>query len=98
MAPCLRRNQASSSSNEPGSLSWAHPVVREWFVGRFGTPTAPQELGWPQILAGKPTLISAPTGSGKTLAAFLICIDRTDFERHSRISRPGDQGSLRFAS
>src|ERR1700755_151959 len=59
-----------------GSLDWAHPVVREWFVGKFGTPTSPQELGWPSILAGKPTLISAPTGSGKTLAAFLICIDK----------------------
>jgi ATP-dependent helicase Lhr and Lhr-like helicase len=32
--------------------------------------------GWPRILAGETTLISAPTGSGKTLAAFLICIDR----------------------
>src|ERR1700723_3152686 len=59
-----------------GSLAWAHPVVREWFVGKFGTPTSPQELGWPPILPGRPTLISAPTGSGKTLAAFLICIDR----------------------
>ena len=57
------------------SLNWAHPVVREWFVGRFQTPTEPQELGWPHILADKPTLISAPTGSGKTLAAFLIAID-----------------------
>ena len=57
-------------------LEWAHPIVRDWFVGRFGTPTEPQEEGWPQILAGKTTLISAPTGSGKTLAAFLICIDR----------------------
>jgi ATP-dependent helicase Lhr and Lhr-like helicase len=56
-------------------LSWAHPVVREWFIGKFGTPTSPQELGWPPILEGRPTLISAPTGSGKTLAAFLICID-----------------------
>ena len=43
---------------------------------RFGTPTEPQELGWPHILAGHTTLISAPTGSGKTLAAFLACIDR----------------------
>ena len=42
---------------------------------RFQTPTEPQEQGWPHILAGKPTLISAPTGSGKTLAAFLIAID-----------------------
>ncbi|HVJ08321.1 MAG TPA: DEAD/DEAH box helicase [Acidisarcina sp.] len=56
-------------------LAWAHPVVREWFVRRFGSATEPQQQGWPQILAGKPTLISAPTGSGKTLAAFLICID-----------------------
>src|SRR5271170_5261293 len=60
----------------PEGLGWAHPVVQEWFVGRFGTPTEPQEQGWPHILEGRPTLISAPTGSGKTLAAFLICIDR----------------------
>jgi ATP-dependent helicase Lhr and Lhr-like helicase len=60
----------------PASLSWAHALVAEWFVDRFGTPTEPQEQGWPQILAGRTTLISAPTGSGKTLAAFLICIDR----------------------
>jgi ATP-dependent helicase Lhr and Lhr-like helicase len=58
------------------ALGWAHPVVREWFTAKFCTPTAPQELGWPSILSGKPTLISAPTGSGKTLAAFLICIDK----------------------
>src|SRR5258708_6366512 len=57
-------------------LEWAHPLVRDWFVGCFGRPTEPQQEGWPQILAGKTTLISAPTGSGKTLAAFLICIDR----------------------
>src|ERR1700734_4021052 len=58
------------------SLAWAHPLVRDWFVRRFGTPTEPQERGWPHILAGHTTLISAPTGSGKTLAAFLACIDR----------------------
>src|SRR5271154_3026631 len=58
------------------ALAWAHPVVREWFTAKFGTPTSPQELGWPPILASRPTLISAPTGSGKTLAAFLICIDK----------------------
>ncbi|HEY6968340.1 MAG TPA: DEAD/DEAH box helicase [Candidatus Angelobacter sp.] len=57
------------------SLAWAHPLVQEWFVRKFGTPTEPQEQGWPHILAGRTTLISAPTGSGKTLAAFLICID-----------------------
>ncbi|MGA7216758.1 MAG: DEAD/DEAH box helicase [Candidatus Sulfotelmatobacter sp.] len=60
----------------PASLAWAHPLVAEWFVQRFATPTEPQEQGWPHILAGRTTLISAPTGSGKTLAAFLACIDR----------------------
>jgi ATP-dependent Lhr-like helicase len=63
-------------SSLPLPLDWAHPLVRDWFVRRFGTPTEPQEQGWPHILAGHTTLISAPTGSGKTLAAFLACIDR----------------------
>jgi ATP-dependent Lhr-like helicase len=57
-------------------LAWAHPVVAEWFISRFGTPTEPQIEGWPSIVAGRTTLISAPTGSGKTLAAFLVAIDR----------------------
>src|SRR5437773_5167418 len=63
----------------PGSvspLSWAHPLVQEWFLGRFVSPTEPQAQGWPPILAGETTLICAPTGSGKTLAAFLAYIDR----------------------
>src|SRR5260370_7489976 len=58
------------------SLAWAPPLVQEWFPARFSTPPEPQEQGWPHILAGHPTLISATTGSGKTLAAFLACIDR----------------------
>ncbi len=64
------------SAEIPATLAWAHPVTAEWFVNKFGTPTEPQEQGWPSILAGDATLISAPTGSGKTLAAFLVCIDR----------------------
>ncbi|MBX9671476.1 MAG: DEAD/DEAH box helicase [Candidatus Obscuribacterales bacterium] len=56
-------------------LSWAHPLVREWFLEKFGSPTEPQTMGWPHIVAGRSVLISAPTGSGKTLAAFLACID-----------------------
>jgi ATP-dependent helicase Lhr and Lhr-like helicase len=59
----------------PSALDWAHPIVREWFLSRLGAPTEPQEQGWPHILRGNTTLISAPTGSGKTLAAFLACID-----------------------
>ena len=74
----------------PEELSWAHPVIQEWFVSRFGTATEPQVSGWPAILAGKPTLISAPTGSGKTLAAFLVCIDR--------LFRRSLDGSLRPAT
>ncbi|MBA2652996.1 MAG: DEAD/DEAH box helicase [Tatlockia sp.] len=57
-------------------LGWAHPLVHDWFVAKFQSPTVPQEQGWPAILAGKTTLISAPTGSGKTFAAFLVCIDQ----------------------
>ncbi len=60
----------------PASLAWAHPVTAEWFLTKFGSPTEPQQHGWPAILAGDTTLISAPTGSGKTLAAFLVCIDQ----------------------
>src|SRR5467141_1906182 len=67
---------AETSLPISAGLEWAHPLVRDWFVSRFGTPTEPQQEGWPHILARKTTLISAPTGSGKTLAAFLICIDR----------------------
>src|SRR5256714_2766296 len=65
-----------SSPSAPDTLAWAHPLVQEWFVSKFGTPTEPQEQGWPHIIADRTTLISAPTGSGKTLAAFLSCIDK----------------------
>src|SRR5205823_6658935 len=58
------------------SLDLFHPLVRQWFTNRFGQPTEPQLRGWPEIAAGKHTLIAAPTGSGKTLAAFLVCLDR----------------------
>ena len=58
------------------ALAWAHPVVQEWFLTKFGSATEPQEQGWPAILRGETTLISAPTGSGKTLAAFLVAIDQ----------------------
>ncbi len=52
-----------------------HPAVRTWFERRFAAPTDAQSAGWPEIMAGRDTLISAPTGSGKTLAAFLVSID-----------------------
>ena len=58
------------------SLDLFHPLIRQWFTGRFSAPTEPQVQGWPHIAAGRHTLIAAPTGSGKTLAAFLVCLDR----------------------
>ncbi len=53
-----------------------HPLIAEWFRGRFAAATVPQREAWPRIRAGRDVLVSAPTGSGKTLAAFLICLDR----------------------
>jgi ATP-dependent Lhr-like helicase len=53
-----------------------HPVVARWFEEKFGTPTEPQQRGWPAIQSGAHTLMAAPTGSGKTLAAFFAALDR----------------------
>jgi ATP-dependent helicase Lhr and Lhr-like helicase len=57
------------------SSSLFHPVIAEWFAGRFGSPTDAQSRSWPAIARGEHTLVAAPTGSGKTLAAFLASID-----------------------
>src|SRR5216110_2553407 len=64
-----------------------HPVVARWFERQFGTPTEPQERGWPAIQSGAHTLIAAPTGSGKTLAAFFASLDG--------LFRSGLEGTLR---
>ncbi|CAE6689263.1 DEAD/DEAH box helicase [Nitrospira defluvii] len=53
-----------------------HPIITNWFTGRFASATDVQIRAWPAIQSGRDLLISAPTGSGKTLAAFLSCIDR----------------------
>jgi len=58
------------------ALDAFQPAVRKWFQEKLGEPSAPQELGWPHICAGKNVLLAAPTGSGKTLAAFLWALDR----------------------
>jgi ATP-dependent Lhr-like helicase len=67
-----------------------HPIVAKWFEQKFGSPTAPQQHGWPAIRAGFHTLIAAPTGSGKTLAAFLASLDD--------LFRLGIDGKLRDAT
>ena len=63
----------SGAASDP--LSGFLPPVGRWFADRFGEPTPPQKLGWPEVAKGRHTLIFAPTGSGKTLAAFLSCLD-----------------------
>ena len=57
-------------------LSSFHPLVREWFLARYGDPTPVQAAAWPAIAGGGHILALAPTGSGKTLAAFLGAISR----------------------
>ncbi|HEY2882632.1 MAG TPA: DEAD/DEAH box helicase, partial [Pirellulales bacterium] len=57
-----------------------HPLIETWFRNRFGEPTEAQKRGWPEIMAGRNTLIAAPTGSGKTLAAFLACLDKLFYQ------------------
>src|ERR1041385_1331466 len=64
-----------------------HPLVARWFEQKFGSPTDPQERGWPAIQSGAHTLIAAPTGSGKALAAFLASLDQ--------LFRDGLAGTLR---
>jgi len=70
-------------------LAAFHPAVRHWFDRAFGAPTAAQARGWPEILAGRDTLIAAPTGSGKTLAAFLAGLDGL-VRRSERGELPGE--------
>ena len=77
-------------------LSAFDPLVAEWFAARFGNPTEPQSLGWPEIRAGRDVLISAPTGSGKTLAAFLIAID--SLVRRARLGPLPDQTEVVYVS
>src|SRR5262245_7054625 len=63
-----------------------HPVAARWFAEKFGTPSEPQQRGWPAIKACSHTLIAAPTGSGKTLAAFYAALDE--------LFREGLEGTL----
>jgi ATP-dependent Lhr-like helicase len=52
-----------------------HPVISEWFKGKFGKVTEAQSMAVPLIHARKSVLVSSPTGSGKTLTAFLSILN-----------------------
>ena len=67
-----------------------HPVLRQWWQGRFGAPTEAQSEGWSAIRRGADTLIAAPTGSGKTLAAFLTSIDQLFREGAEKCELPDE--------
>ena len=66
----------NNSNPEKNPLEPFHPLIRQWFQERVGTPTDIQRLSWPRICRGEHVLLTAPTGSGKTLTAFLWAIDR----------------------
>ncbi len=52
-----------------------HPIVSEWFRGKFGEVTEAQSMAVPLIHGRRSVLVSSPTGSGKTLTAFLSIIN-----------------------
>lgn len=83
-------------SCEADALAAFDPLTRAWFLGRFGSVTEPQRLGWPEIQAGRDVLISAPTGSGKTLAAFLTAID--SLVRQARLGELPDHTQVLYVS
>jgi ATP-dependent Lhr-like helicase len=57
------------------TFDYFHPLIKQWFLGKFTHTTDIQDRAWPLIAAHKNVLITAPTGSGKTLTAFLWFIN-----------------------
>lgn len=60
--------EAHSSAEVNGTL---HPLVKEWFFGRFKDFSLTQLYAVKNIGDRRNILISAPTGGTKTLSAFL---------------------------
>src|SRR5437870_13522558 len=73
-----------------------HPTIARWFEQKFGSPTEPQQRGWPAIQSGAHTLIAAPTASGKTLAAFFAALD--ELFREGMAGRLQDETRVAYVS
>ncbi len=56
-----------------------HPLLKDWFKGKFESFTEPQKYAIPNIHNKENTLISAVTGSGKTLSAFTAILNELIF-------------------
>ncbi len=67
----IRRGRAYSDEE---IFEVLHPLVREWFMKKYGTFTPPQRYSIVEAVKGNNVLITSPTGSGKTLAGFLPVI------------------------
>jgi ATP-dependent Lhr-like helicase len=68
-------HKVGDKSSTEQILSLMHPVVSEWFRGKFGDVTEAQAMAVPLIHSGRNVLVSSPTGSGKTLTAFLSILN-----------------------
>ncbi|GGA31638.1 DEAD/DEAH box helicase [Dyella nitratireducens] len=75
-----------------------HPAVAAWFGNTFPAPTSAQAAAWPEIRAGRHTLVAAPTGSGKTLTAFLAAIDHLVQESVARGGTLPDETRVVYVS
>ncbi|PIN80926.1 hypothetical protein COV11_02940 [Candidatus Woesearchaeota archaeon CG10_big_fil_rev_8_21_14_0_10_30_7] len=60
---------------EQDILDLLHPLVRKWFLKKFGKLALPQQYAVMDIHSRNNILVSAPTGSGKTLTSFLAILN-----------------------
>jgi ATP-dependent helicase Lhr and Lhr-like helicase len=74
-SPARASPVAAARENRSVPLQDFHPAVANWFARAFPAQTEAQAAAWPEIRAGRHTLVAAPTGSGKTLTAFLAALD-----------------------
>ena len=59
-----------------------HPAVEEWFEQTFPGPPRAQERAWPEIRAGRSTLLLAPTGRAAKRMGEVIGRSASTIHRH----------------